>query len=221
MTFGSTFGRVLSPTFQPSSQAAAAGGGWWDLNGTISSCVAAYQPKGAASYAATLVNLTGNATYDATEVVAPGWSSDSGWEFDNTSEGFDIGLTGLSPLSTSVIIRYWRPTLHIYGRAIFLAGTNLRYYVLENNMCFWGSANYQTITGGGGDLIGAIAGYKAYLNGSFTNDLDTSKTGTMTATKIGQTYSDGTAVNLYAMAIYNAALTAQNISDLTTAMNAL
>jgi len=34
MTFGSTFGRTFSPTFQPSSQAAA-GGGWWDLNGTI------------------------------------------------------------------------------------------------------------------------------------------------------------------------------------------
>jgi len=220
MTFSSTFGRVLSPTFQPKSQAAV--GGWWLAGGiAAANCIAAYQPKGAADYAASKVNLTGNATYDATEVVAPGWSSDSGWEFDNTSEGFDIGLTGLSPLSTSVIIRYWRPTSGIYGRAILLAGTNLRYYVLTDNMCFWGSANYQTNTGGGGDLIGAIAGYKAYMNGSFTDDLDTSKTGTMTATKIGQTYSDGTAVNLYAMAIYNAALTAQNISDLTTAMNAL
>lgn len=36
---------------------ASGGGGWWDLNGTITGCVAAYQPKGAASYAASKVNL--------------------------------------------------------------------------------------------------------------------------------------------------------------------
>lgn len=197
-----------------------AGGGWWDLNGTITSCVAAYQPKGAASYAASLVNLTGNSTYDATEVVAPTWASASGWEFDNTAEGFDVGLTGLTPSSTTVIARYWRPASGLYGRAIFLAGTNLRYYVLENNMYFWGSANYQSVTSGGGDQIAAVAGYKAYLNGSFTNDLDTSKTGTMTATKIGQTYSDGTAVYLYALAIYNSDISS-SVSALTAAMAAL
>ena len=83
MTFGSTFGRVLSPTFQPSSQAAA-GGGWWDLNGTITSCVAAYQPKGAASYAASKVNLANPGTYNLSDGVAPNWDTGTGWGFTET-----------------------------------------------------------------------------------------------------------------------------------------
>ena len=61
MAFASNFGRILSPTFQPNSQAKKAGG-WWDLNGTITSCIAAYQPKGAASYAASKVNLANPGT---------------------------------------------------------------------------------------------------------------------------------------------------------------
>ena len=36
------------------------GGGWWDDDGAIGCCVGAWQPKGAASYAASLLDLSGN-----------------------------------------------------------------------------------------------------------------------------------------------------------------
>jgi hypothetical protein len=85
MTFGSVFGRTFSPTFQPSSQAAVAGGGWWDLSGTITSCVAAYQPKGAASYAASLVDLSGNGN-NAAEGTSPSWASETGWDFSGDAQ---------------------------------------------------------------------------------------------------------------------------------------
>ncbi len=46
----------------------AAASTWWDNNGAISGCVAAYQPKGAADLAASYVNLANSGTYNA----APG-----------------------------------------------------------------------------------------------------------------------------------------------------
>jgi len=61
----------------------AAGGGWWDLNGTIKSCVAAYQPVGAADYAASKVNLLNPGTYNLSDGVAyPDWASATGWTFE-------------------------------------------------------------------------------------------------------------------------------------------
>ena len=77
MTFGSTFGRTFSPTFQPSSQAAA-NASWWLAGGiAAANCVAAWRAKGAASYAASKVNLTGNAAYDLGEIGggAVSWSA--------------------------------------------------------------------------------------------------------------------------------------------------
>lgn len=58
--------------------------GWWDDNGNISGALAAWQAKGAASYAASLLDLTGNGhTLVQRQGVVP-WSSGRGWEFDNS-----------------------------------------------------------------------------------------------------------------------------------------
>lgn len=60
---------------------------WWDDNGAISGCVAAYQAKGAASLAASYVNLANPGTYDATVpagVSAPTWAASTGWGVDST-----------------------------------------------------------------------------------------------------------------------------------------
>jgi len=88
MTFASTFGRVLSPTFQPNSQ--AVGGKWW-LAGNINpaNCVAAYQAKGAANLASAKVNLANPGTYDLMAVNGNvGFSTANGkdahfWQVDS------------------------------------------------------------------------------------------------------------------------------------------
>ena len=51
------------------SGVAVATSNWWVVAGRT--CVVAYQPKGAATYAASLVNLANPGTYDAVEVDAP------------------------------------------------------------------------------------------------------------------------------------------------------
>jgi hypothetical protein len=76
----------------------------WYLTGGIplANCIAAYQPKGAASLAASYINLTGNATYDVTTGAAPGWGATNGWTF----AGAQYLLTNVPLLvTTTTIIR--------------------------------------------------------------------------------------------------------------------
>lgn len=70
--------RVMSP------RTAAAAAGWWVVPGKT--CVAAYQPKGAASYAASKTNLAQPGVYDATEGVAPTWAAATGWTFNGSTQ---------------------------------------------------------------------------------------------------------------------------------------
>jgi len=120
MAFASNFGRILSPTFQPNSQAKKAGG-WW-LAGGIDpdDCIAAYQPKGAASYAASKVNLANPGTYDLTNGNDPSWSADNGWTFDGVND--HLYETTYEPTNTpfTVIVRLNNMKIdHSVSSAIF------------------------------------------------------------------------------------------------------
>ena len=55
----------------------------WYLAGGISAsaCVAAYQPKGSTSLAASYTNLANPGTYNAAPGVAPTWAAATGWTF--------------------------------------------------------------------------------------------------------------------------------------------
>jgi hypothetical protein len=55
--------------------------------------VAAYQPKGAASLAASYINLANPGTYDAVPIVIPNWSAETGWS-----------STGSQCLNTNVVM---------------------------------------------------------------------------------------------------------------------
>ena len=104
MTFGSTFGRTFSPTFQPKSQAASAAG-WWLAGGIDpANCVAAYQPKGAASYAASKVNLANPGTYDATDGTAPTWDNVNGWKQTIAYQYLKTGIMATN--GYSLIVRF-------------------------------------------------------------------------------------------------------------------
>jgi len=78
---------------------------WW-LSGGISAtnCIAAYQPKGAASYAASKINLANPGTYDATDGTAyPTWAALTGWSFNGLTQYL---LTGITPANGwSAIVR--------------------------------------------------------------------------------------------------------------------
>ncbi len=81
-------------------------GGWWLAGGiSPSDCIAAFSPVTAASYADSLVNLTGDDTYDAYEGTKPGWNTTDGWV--KTSGGKEYLKTDIPVVEGySVIARF-------------------------------------------------------------------------------------------------------------------
>ncbi len=79
--------RILTPGSRGIRYAQPGGGAaapWWMAAGVAP--IVAYQAKGAASYAASKVNLAQPGTYNATEGVAPSWAAETGWTFDGISQ---------------------------------------------------------------------------------------------------------------------------------------
>jgi hypothetical protein len=86
------------------------GGGetpWW-LAGGISAgdVVAAYQAKGAASLAASYVNLANPGTYDAAPGVAPTWATGTGWTFNGTTQWLATGITPTNDRTWTMVVRF-------------------------------------------------------------------------------------------------------------------
>ena len=241
MTFGSVFGRTFSPTFQPSSQAAA-GGDWWDLNGTITSCVAAYQPKGAASYAASKVNLTGNTDYDAVQDGAgnePTWDTGTGWTFASASaQRLAAGWSAaMKPVTIIVRTNGVSPTIGGYksdsstgGQFVLLSATGDKIRFLKSNIAVIGVST-GTYTPGEDTVFavtyasnGAFAFYiGGNAAGSGTNDQTfvESTAGLIGCYGLGSSRYNYMNGDMHSLALYNAALTSTQIGDLTTAMAAL
>lgn len=226
MTFGSTFGRVLSPTFQPKSQAVASSAStWWDLNGTLTSCVAAYQPKGAASYAASKVNLANPGTYDAAHYTQyPDWDATNGWMFDKSnSEGLKTGYVA-SDENVTVIVRYSNNTGSLYEIQTLVSNLKTAIW-LRVSYGFWftsGSSNDQYVNNPNNHSVAALAGYNCYVDGSSAINLTDNSFTPDSEFFIGY-YPNTRYYNGYiqAVAIYNAHLTSTQISNLATAMAAL
>lgn len=63
---------------------------WWQAGGAYG-CVAAYQPKGASSYAASLMDLSGSG-HDAFAGSAPTWGAVNGWTGDGVGKYLRTGV---------------------------------------------------------------------------------------------------------------------------------
>jgi hypothetical protein len=111
---------------------------WW-LSGGIpaANCIAAYQPKGAASLAASYVNLANPGTYNAAPGVAPTWDAVNGWIFDGISQYLKGPI--VDQLTGSFVIRFsnitnagyiggWNGTAGIrFGISPNLSASGVRY----------------------------------------------------------------------------------------------
>lgn len=91
--------------------ATAAAVPWW-LSGGIAAanCVAAYQPIGAASLAASYINLANPGTYDAAPGVAPTFNAATGWTFDGATQYLKTGIVPLVDHSYSLFIQFTNRT---------------------------------------------------------------------------------------------------------------
>jgi len=206
----------------------AAAESWW-LSGGISAanCIAAYQPKGAASYAASKVNLANPGTYNASEGVEPEWDNTEGWKF--TVAGMRLA-TGLTPSAStwSYIMRVKADTNGIdteYGRA-FESVNDLLIIPLattKNSLFMNNFVQFVVFLGSTDDVVVGMANRGAYLNGSPVGTMPSPTTSTSGALIIGNR-SDGNRTldgKIRSFAIYNATLTAAQVLAVSTAMAAL
>jgi hypothetical protein len=229
MTFGSTFGRVFSPTFQPKSQAPAAASSWWLAGGiAAANCIAAYQAKGVADLAASKVNLANPGTYNAYAGVDPSWNATDGW-VGNGSGYLKTGITTAVGITWSVIVRF--SNSGAYGDSMFWGSmTSGKRWAANINMgtfvrCYIGNmddiAGAQMTSG-----VYAFASDDLYKNGSYFGTTGNGINATADEIYLlgynnAGTPSTVTGTKLQAIAFYNTVISAEQVAALTTAMNLL
>lgn len=187
--------------------------------------LAAYQPKGAASQAASYVNLARPGAYDAAPGVAPTWSAANGWIFNGALAQYLT--TSLIPGSYwSLLIRYdsmvGGSTL-IGGRkpSGLPDGMGIGLAVGSNTAFDYG--NRISVPLGDASGILAIAGTRAYRNGIDVGGPLAGVPVTPGALYIGA-YNNSPAAsgfctgNIQAVAIYNAVLTPAQVAAVSSAM---
>lgn len=207
---------------QPRASASAAD--WWDVPGQT--CVAAYAPKGAVDLAASYINLTGNATYNAAPGVAPTWDATGGWTFNGSTQYL---LTGVVPAAGwTMIVRFSNAITGSLASArianlnsqflmLFTVGGEIRYG--------YGNQSDQTVSLVAAGVV-ALAGGNAYLDGASVATVSGTFGGAVPAIFIGATNSAGSPFiflngKIQAIAIYSTTLSAGNVATLTTLMAAL
>ena len=248
MTFGSTFGRTFSPTFQPKSQAKK-GGGWWNLDGTLTSCILAYQAKGVASLAASKVDLSGNG-YNIDGGSDPSWNTSTGWEFNGSSHFL---------LASGVPIYNGDFTLAIFCKPVTISSPAFGATLFSVNPVDGANANKGWMVKSEQEIRTQKLGYTQRAVANYTSTIATPTTDTVimltksgtsvnyyagansqsitvsatyynTVTAgilIGATYKNSTETAdyyknlIYALAYYNEVLSSGNRSSLMTAMAAL
>ena len=207
----------------------AAAANWWDPTGAGLCIWCAYQPKGAASFAASLLDLSGNGNNasDPGGANTPGWDAVTGWAFNN-----DYLMTTFVPQndqSQSMMVQYTGVANNGY-----LAGSNSGGNIEFN---VWPVTGFATMNMSNGNSGGAapgmaagnitVAGNRGYRNGADEGYAIGAYGGATTnATSIGARYwgggvSDRIVANIQAFAIYSCTLTAPQVAAVAAAMAAL
>lgn len=209
--------------------AAAAAAAWYVVAGKT--CVAAYQPKGAASLAASYTNLANPGTYDAAPGSAPTWDVTNGWIFNGSSQYLTTGVTPATSQTWSMLVRFSGGSAT--GDHCVVGSLDTYFWFLQcsdsSNKRAYGNGNTAYIEGAAGVTSGvlAVAGRKTYLNGApDTADIAAATGGTARPTYIGARNTSGSAGtwyggNVQAVAIYSAILTAGEVATVSAAMAAL
>ena len=216
-------------------QIAVTGGNWWDLGGTITSCVAAYQPKGASSYDNSKINLANPGTHNAVNGTAyPTWSATKGWSFNLYSAQFlsttvmtNVGMTWIVRIANGDAVVSAGKDICVFGAV--RAGMPYDGMYFQSNL---GNGKHQYANGGGLSITGtkangifAASGGDVYENGTDVGNLTNTGNpnlpiylGCLNLAGCNAQYYTG---DIVAIAFYSTVLTPTQIANLTTAINAL
>lgn len=205
-------------------QTPPASGGWWLAGGIPSSaCVVAYQAKGAASYAASKVNLANPGTYDLVKVGSEiPWDITNGWKFP-TAIANSLS-TGYAPGATpTMIFRFSNSIGNEIGMGVYAAGK--LFYLMPNYPAtgyFGFGAGENTCNGLMTEGVAANAAGKLYKDGSYVK----TQSGTLSGAGIiyighpNGVSGTGT-IYIQAAAIYDSQLSDTQNMNLRNAMVAL
>jgi hypothetical protein len=211
------------------------GSDWWVAGGAPTPW-AAYQPKGAASFAASLIDLTGNGNNagDPGGANTPDWDAVNGWDFDATaSEYLTTAFVPGDDNTQSVIVQFTGASVnggmlagarHDSDSQVYLGprkgGSDDREY-----------ANAGAVTAGARVASGnmAVAGNRGYYNGIAEGAAMGAWVGgiALVPLHIGRLNRDDAAPGNYftgyiqALVIYDSTITAAQVLAVATAMAAL
>ena len=228
MTFGAVFPRVLRPVFGPGLAVSAAAANWWEAGGATG-CVAAYQPKGAASLAASYTNLANPGTYDAAPGVAPTWDATNGWTFANTQYlTTGVVLSGTS----SALVRFSNDSgnnQYLFGALQSGAGILISPNRTLAYVWYYSTTALQIAPNVTSGVLGIAApnGGKAYRNGVEESGSMAAWTGALSVgLHINGFNNNGSSaardtVYIQAFAAYSGTLSAPQMAAISTAMAAL
>lgn len=221
LAIGTTGIRIIQP-----------GGGalpWWMAAGVTP--LVAYQAKGAASYAASKANLVNPGTYDATEGVAPNWSSGAGWSFNGSTQWLYVPGVVMNmsvPTLRSMVIRVANGAT---GSGVYAHGGELFWISLT----WFGSVSYRytsiaTAAPQATAGVFAITPSGGYRNGSLDVALTPSTFGLSTGIAIGTRATNAATPpavsgfvsgDVLAFALWDGTLDAAQVAATSAAMAAL
>lgn len=246
-----TFNPPFSAPFRKTFTGVTAGGAWWNLFGAIplANCVGAYAAKGAASYAASKLNLATPGINDLADGTAfPTWDATDGWTFTAASSQYLQIASGIITAMPITFVCLFNPVGVATAYSLMSIGNtaNSHRRVLFANGAVGGDPIQAATTGTGGSTsANSTAGFTAgnwfvgagvftsttsrdaYISGANKGSNTTSNgfTGTPNLTLIGARYQTTPGAfldgKIRACAFYNTNLSDAQILALSTAMAAL
>lgn len=209
-----------------------AASGWWEAGGAAC-CWAAYQPKGAASFAASLTDLSGNG-HDAVNpggANTPGWDVVSGWTFDGMQQYLTTTFVPQNDQSQSMIVRF--SDVPDDGEPYWISGMredeevdSLFMIALEDGGLYYGNGSFEAGTEALAGVC-AVAGNQGYLNGVADGNVIGAWGMVPTiSTYIGAVNFEDVPIfhlqgYIQAFALYDCTLTADQVLAVRNAMSAL
>lgn len=203
---------------------------WWEAGGATGT-VQVLQPKGAASYAASLLDLSGNGN-NASEGAAPTWDTVDGWTFSGTPADTFLD-TGIVPASGwTMVVRFSNGgvttgTMIVAGLG---SGTPSRFFLdtcEDTTNHVYGAGGFTVVANRITSGVMAIAGQQGYLDGVADGAAASGSGWTTTrSVYIGGNNNGGLrnatyAGNVQAIAIYDNTLDAATVAAVSAAMAAL
>lgn len=215
-------------TFAPRSAAAS----WWVVAGKT--CVAAYQPKGAADIAASYVNLANPGTYDAAPGVEPTFDTATGWTFDGVNDVLKTGITPANNQTWSVLVRFSNvaATGYQYVAGIHINDTTcfgIQWRNLNTSYTYRNGGTSATVASGPTAGVVAVVGANGYLDGVDVADIDPGGGASFAFATIGlgAAYANVSLAvrflpcKIQAAVIYSDTLSAAQVATVSAAMAAL